>query len=143
MAKSLEDYKSEKRSLERQIANRRNQNARISGEIRRLEAAYDKMGKIKRSNYDNADKVRDNTKLDKVAGNVKWRGKYKDQFDNAMKDRATPAAKDFFNSIDEIQDEIGRALDRKRGEYNTGSSILNGLNRAWNDVSGIVRNWFN
>ena len=143
MAKSLEDYKSEKRSLERQIANRRNQNARISGEIRRLEAAYDKMGKIKRSNYDNADKVRDNTKLDKVAGNVKWRGKYKDQFDNAMKDRATPTAKDFFNSIDEIQDEIGRALDRKRGEYNTGSSILNGLNRAWNDVSGIVRNWFN
>ena len=143
MAKSLEDYKSEKRSLERQIADRRRQNARISGEIQRLEAAYDKMGRIKLSNYDNADKVRDLTRLDKVAGNVKWRGNYKDQFDNVIKDWAVPAAKDFFNSIDEMQDEIGRALDRKRGEYNTGSAILNGLNRAWNDVSGIVRNWFN
>ena len=143
MAKSLDDYKSEKRSLEIQISNRRSQNARISGEISRLQAAYDKMGKIKRDNLDNADKVKDNTKLNKVAGNVQWRGKYKDQFDNAMKDRATPAAKDFFDSIDAMQDEIGRALDRKRGEYNTGSSILNGLNRAWNNVAGIIRNWVN
>lgn len=143
MAKTLDDYRSEKRRLEIQIANRRRQNERISGEIARLESAYKKMGKIKRDNADNADKVRDNSKLNKVAGNVEWRGKYKDQFDNAMKDRVTPSAKDFFNSIDDMQDEIGRALDRKRGEYNTGSSILNGLNRAWNNVSGIIRNWFN
>lgn len=143
MAKSLDDYKSEKRSLEIQISNRRTQNARISEEISRLQVAYDKMGKIKRDNAENADKVRDNTKLNKVAGNVQWRGKYKDQFDNAMKDRATSAAKDFFDSIDAMQDEIGRALDRKRGEYDTGSSILNGLNRAWNNVAGIIRNWVN
>lgn len=143
MAKTLDDYRSEKRRLEIQISNQRSKNARISGEIARLESAYKKMGKIKRDNADNADKVRDNSKLNKVAGNVEWRGKYKDQFDNAMKDRVAPSAKDFFNSIDEMQDEIGRALDRKRGEYNTGSSILNGLNRAWNNVSGIIRNWFN
>ncbi|MBE5872845.1 MAG: DUF5082 domain-containing protein [Lachnospiraceae bacterium] len=143
MAKSLDDYKSEKKSLENQISSRKSKNARISREIARLEDAYNKMGKIKRNNDNNADKVRDNTKLNKVAGNVEWRGKYKDQFDNAMKDRATPAAKDFFDSIDAMQDEIGRALDKKRGEYNTGSSILNGLNKAWNNVSGIIRNWVN
>lgn len=143
MSKSLDDYKSEKRKLEIRISNRRKQNAKISREISRLQAAYEKMGRIKRENFDNANKVKDNTKLNKVAGNVQWRGKYKDQFDNAIKDRATPAAKDFFNSIDAMQDEIGRALDKKRGEYNTGSSILNGLNRAWNNVSGIIRNWVN
>ena len=143
MAKTLDDYKAEKRSLEIQIANRKKQNERISGEISRLETAYNKMGKIKRDNAYNADKVRDNTKLNKVAGDVEWRGNYKDQFDKTMKDRATPAAKEFFDSIDDMHDEIGKALDRKRGEYDTGFSILNGLNRSWNNVTGIIRNWFN
>ncbi len=143
MAKTLEDYKGEKRSLEGQISSRRAHNERIAQEIERLEKAYNKLGDIKRHNWDNADKVRDNTKLDKVAGNVAWRGKYKDQFNNAMKDRATPAAKDFFKSIDDMHDEIGSALSRKRGEYDTGSSILNGLNRAWNNVSSIISNWVN
>ena len=143
MAKTLDDYKSEKRNLEGQISSRRAQNERIAGEISRLETAYNKLGDIKRNNADNADKVRDNAKLNKVASNVEWRGKYKDQFDNAMKDRVTPAAKDFFDSIDEMHDEIGRALSSKRGEYDTGSIILNGLNRAWNNVVGIIRNWVN
>lgn len=95
MAKTLDDYKWEKRNLESQISSRRAKNDRIAGEIRRLETAYNKLGDIKRNNYNNADKVRDNTKLNKVANDVQWRGKYKDQFDNAMKDRATPSAKDF------------------------------------------------
>lgn len=143
MEKTLDDYKWEKRNLESQISSRRARNNVIAGQISRLETAYNKLGNIKRHNPDNADKVRDNTKLNKVANDVEWRGKYKDQFDNAMKDRASPSAKDFFDSIDEMQDEIGRALSSKRGEYDTGSAILNGLNRAWNNVSGIIRNWLN
>lgn len=143
MAKTLDDYKSEKRSLENQISARKSKNKKISGEISRLQTAYDKLGKIKKENFDNADKVKTNIKLNKVAGNVAWRGKYKDQFDNAIKDRAVPSAKDFYESIDEIQDEIGTALSRKKGEYETGSSILNGLNRSWNNVVGIIRNWVN
>jgi len=143
MAKTLDDYKGEKRDLESQISSRRAKNNRLAGEISRLETAYNKLGDIKRNNFNNADKVRDNTKLKKVADNVEWRGKYKDQFDNAMKDRATPAAKDFFDSIDDMHDEIGRALSSKRGEYDTGSSILNNLNRALNNVVGIIRSWVN
>lgn len=141
--KTLDDYKSEKRSLESQIYSRRKKNERISGEISRLETAYNKLSDIKKKNLENAEKVKNNTKLDKVAGNVQWRGKYKTQFDNAMKDRATPAAKDFYNSIDDILDEIGTALSNKRGEYSTGFTILDGLNKAWNHVSGVIRNWFN
>lgn len=143
MDKTLDDYKAEKRDLEGQISSRTAANERIAGEISRLERAYNKLGDIKRNNLYNADKVRANTKLDKVADNVEWRGKYKDLFDNAMKDGATPAAGDFFDSIDAIHDEIGSALSSKRGEYDTGSSILNALNRAWNNVAGIIRNWFN
>lgn len=143
MAKSLDDYKSEKRSLENQIYYRRIKNNRIQGEISRLEAAYNKLGDIKKNNPDNAKKVKDNSKLKKVADNVEWRGKYKKQFDNAMNDRVSSAAKDFYDSIDEIQDEIGRALSDKKGEYDTGSQVLNGLNRAWNNVAGIIRNWVN
>lgn len=143
MAKTLSDYKREKRELEAKISSQKAKNKRIEGEINRLQTAYNKLGDIKRNNYNNADKVRDNIKLSKVANNVEWRGKHKDQFDNAIKDRATPAAKDFFNSIDAMQDEVGRALSSKRGEWDTGSSILNSLNRAWNNVAGIIRNWVN
>lgn len=143
MAKTLDDYKLEKRNLEAQISSQKAKNKIIGEEIRRLETAYNKLGNIKRNNENNADKVRDNTTLGKVADNVEWRGKYKDQFDNAMKDRATPSAKEFFNSIDDIHDEIGRALSRKRGELETGSIILNRLNRTWNNVVGIIRNWVN
>lgn len=143
MAKTLDDYKLEKRNLEAQISSQKAKNKIIGEEIRRLETAYNKLGNIKRNNENNADKVRDNTTLGKVADNVEWRGKYKDQFDNAMKDRATPSAKEFFNSIDDIHDEIGRALSRKRGELETGSIILNSLNRTWNNVVGIIRNWVN
>ncbi len=143
MAKTLNDYRREKSNLQNQIYSQKQKNKKIADEISRLEAAYNKLGNIKRNNFDNADKVRDNTKLKKVADDVEWRGKYKNQFDNAMKDRATPAAKDFFNSIDAMHDEIGRALSNKRGEYDTGSALLNGLNRSLNRVSGIIRNWFN
>ncbi len=143
MAKSLDDYKCEKRNLENQIYSQRKKNEKISGEIQRLEDAYKKLGKIKRDNAQNADKVRDNVKLKNVANDVAWRGQYKNQFDDVMNDYVKKAGKDFFNSIDEIQDEIGRALDQKRGEYDTGSRVLNGLNRAWNNVAGIIRNWVN
>ena len=102
-----------------------------------------KLGKIKRTNANNADAVRDNAKLSKVAGNVQWRGKSKKQFDDVMKNQVPSAAREFFNSIDAMQDEVGRALDRKRGEYDTGSQILNGLNRTLNNLAGIIRNWVN
>ncbi len=143
MEKTLDDYKREKRSLENQIAYRKKKNQNISAQIERLEKAYEKVGKIKRDNYNNADKVRDNSKLKNVACNVQWRGKYKNQFDMSVEDFVYPASKDFFDSIDAIHDEIGKALANKRSEYDTGSAILNGLNKAWNSVSSTIRNWFN
>lgn len=143
MAKTLDDYKREQRDLERKIATRKSNNARISGEIKRLEAAYKKLGNIKSHNADNADKVRNDAKLNKVAGGVEWKGDSKNLFDDVMTYNVLPAAKDFYKSIDDIHDEIGRALDRKRGEYDTGIGILNGLNRSWNNVVGIIRNWVN
>ena len=143
MAKSLDDYKTEQKSLQRKISSRKEKNKKLSGEIERLKDAYEKLGKIKRKNTENADLVRDKTKLNKVAKNVAWRGEYKDRFDYSMKYCATPAAKDFFDSIDDMQDEIGKALDRKQAEYDYGIGILNGLNKAWEAVTGTIRNWVN
>lgn len=143
MSKSLDEYKAEQKSLQRKISSRKEKNKKLSGEIERLKDAYEKLGKIKRKNTENADLVRDKTKLNKVAKNVAWRGEYKDRFDYSMKYCATPAAKDFFDSIDDMQDEIGKALDRKQAEYDYGIGILNGLNKAWEAVTGTIRNWVN
>lgn len=143
MAYSLDYYKYQKRQTENQIRARRQKNAVIQQEINQLQNAYNKLGKIKKDNLNNALLVKNNSKLSKVAGNVQWRGNSKKQFDDVMKNQVSNAAKDFYSSIDAMQDEIGRALDRKRGEYDTGSQILNGLNRTWNNLSGIIRNWVN
>lgn len=143
MGHTLEYYKSQKLRTEIQIRDRQNSNARIQQEIKQLENAYNKLGRIKRSNQQNAQSVKDNAKLAKVAGNVQWRGNSKKQFDDVMKNQVTSASREFFNSIDAMHDEVGRALDRKRGEYDTGSLILNGLNRTLNNLTGIIRNWVN
>lgn len=143
MAYTLEYYKSRQRAVSAQIAARKSSNARIEQDIRALETAYNQLGKIKRSNASNAQEVKDNAKLSKVAGNVQWRGNSKKKFDSVMNDRVSNSARDFYNSIDAMQDEVGRALDRKRGEYDSGSSILNGLNKTFNNIAGIIRNWVN
>lgn len=143
MAHTLNYYKSRQRYISAQISSRKAKNAKIQRDIRELESAYEQLGKIKRSNLQNAQTVRDQAKLSKVAGDVEWRGNYKKQFDSIMNDRVSRAARDFYNSIDAMQDEVGRALDRKRGEYDSGSLILNGLNKTLNNITGIIRNWVN
>lgn len=143
MAYSLDYYKNQKRITENQIRDRRSKNQRILGEINQLQTAYNKLGNIKRNNAQNAQLIKDKAKLDKVAGSAQWRGNSKKQFDNVMNSQVKQAAKDFYSSIDAMQDEVGRALDRKRGEYDTGSQILNGLNRTLNNLAGIIRNWVN
>lgn len=143
MAYTLEYYKSRRRYVSAQIAARKFSNARIEQDIRALENAYNQLGKIKRSNAQNAQSVKDNAKLSKIAGDVQWRGHSKKEFDSVIKDQVSGSARDFYSSIDAMQDEVGRALDRKRGEYDSGSLILNGLNKTLNNITGIIRNWVN
>lgn len=143
MAKQLSYYQQRRTALEKQIRSIKKKNQKISAEIDRLEEAYNKLGKIKRDNEHNADKVRDMTKLKKVAGDVKWRGKNKNDFDDIMDDKASPAAKDFFRSIDEMHDEVGKALYKKKGELQSGSTTLNVLNKTYQNVKGIIKNWTN
>lgn len=140
MEKTLEDYELEKSNLEKKISSRKAKNARISREIERLEIAYNKIKKIKDGN---AVVVKSEAKLNKVAGNVAWRGYSKNQFDSRMEDMVSPAAVEFYKSIDNILDEIGRALAKKRGEYDTGFSLFNELNKRFNEVVGTINNWFN
>ena len=143
MAKNLDDYKAERKSLEYKISTQKSKNKSILKDVEVLEKAYDDLGKIKSENPSNADLVRDKTQLKKVAGDVAWRGWYKDMFDYDMKNSATPAAKDFYKSIDKIHDEIGKALDKKRKEYSTGIGIVDGLNRLLININGTIRNWTN
>lgn len=143
MEYTLDYYKNKRWQTERQINDQKSKNASIQQQIEQLEAAYDQLGNIKRFNQQNAQAVIDKAKLSKVADGVEWRGDFKKQFDSVMNNQVSQAARDFYNSIDEIHDEIGTALDRKRGEYDTGSQILNGLNRSWNYFTGIIRNWVN
>ena len=140
---SLDYYKSRKRQTEREINSRRAQNQRIQNEIDELEAAYRKLGAIKRTNYNNADSVRDSSKASKITNNVQWRGKTKNQFDDFLNNQLKNAGKSFYDSIDKMQDEIGTAIANKKGQLSTGIGILDKLNKTWNWLGGVIRNWTN
>lgn len=143
MAHKKEYYEKEKRKLEKQIREIKGKNNKVLSEVRELEKAYNKLGRIKRSNANNAALVKTNSSLSKVAGNVKWKGKAKEKFDKYMKSDVSSAANKFYQSIDRMHDEVGRALDRKRGELNTGVGGLDILNKKLNKVMGFIRNLTN
>lgn len=143
MAYTLDYYKRLYNNLKRQIDERNTKNRNIQNEINRLQDAYNKLANIKRSNVNNADKVRIEAKLNKVAPNAQWRGFYKKEFDAVIKGRVEQGTSEFFTSIDRIHDEIGQALTRKKNELDTGFSSINWIRNRLNDVDRTIRNWVN
>jgi archaellum component FlaC len=143
MAYTLDYYKNLYNQLKCQIADRNRHNNNIQNEINRLQDAYNKLGNIKRYNANNADKVRVEARLNKVAPNVNWRGFYKKEFDAVINGRVEQGTSEFFTSIDRMHDEIGQALTRKKNELDTGFSSLNWIRNRLNDVDRTIRNWVN
>ena len=143
MAYTLEYYKRKKIKVENEIRNIRSKNQNTMQEIERLKEAYDKLGKIKRYNEQNAQQVLEKAKYSNLISDAQWRGRSKKEFKSETKNGVSKSARKFYNSIDDVQDEIGRALDQKRGELNSGSITLNSLNKLNNKIYGIIRNWTN
>lgn len=143
MEQNIDYYKYQRKQVQNRINDREARNAAIQRDIERLEAAYNKMSNIKRNNAQNALLVKSRSKLSYVAGNVKWRGKSKADFDNIMNRQVSNAAQAFYKSIDQMLDEIGTALYRKKSEYDTGCAALNTLIKSWNYFNGVIRNWTN
>lgn len=143
MAYTLDYYKRQLRAKNTEIANRKAKNRKIKQEVDRLQRAYDKLMAVKRRNTPDAEFIKQQVKVDKLAPNVKWRGKYKNDFDNLVKNDAKDAAKEFFDSIDKMLDQVGKELYKKKGSYDTGIASLNALNKGKNWLEGVIRNWVN
>lgn len=143
MAYTIEYWKRQKIINEQKKKAQIDKNNKILNEIIELERAYKKVGQYKSGSGTTASTVRKNAQLDKLAKDLKWRGKSKKNFDKKVKDDVKIAADRYYSSIDAVQDEIGRALDRKRQELSTGIFILDGINRALISINGTIRNWIN
>lgn len=143
MAVTLDSLQSQLSNLVNDIHYRRQKNNTLRAEINELQKAYDKIGNIKKNNQNNANRIKNEVKLSKIAGGVAWKGQAKKEFDNIINNEVKNAANEFYNSIDRIQDEIGRILRQKKGEYDTGVGALNWLNRSYNNVYWQIRNWVN
>ncbi len=143
MGYTLDYYKNYLRNTLSKIEDRKKRNQKLKDEIAQLRKAYNRMHAIKCQNNPCADSVRDDSQLKKIAPDVKWRGKYKKDFDEILKDSVKKQAKDFDKSIDQMQDEIMRAIKKKEGEYDTGSFTLNTLNKTRTWLEGVVKNWTN
>ena len=143
MAYSLEYYKRKLQIQNSEIRNRKRKNQIIKQQVDELQRAYDKMKTIKSYAMPNANQIKKDVKLDSIAPGVAWRGHYKKSFDNVVKNDVKRASNDFYKSIDTMLDQIGTALSRKKGEYDTGIGALNALNRSKNWLEGVIRNWTN
>lgn len=143
MAYSLDYYKRSLRNKQNELNTRKAKNKKLKGEIERLEAAYEKLKRIKDNASPDAEYVKKQVKINKLAPDVAWRGKSKKDFDKIIDNEAEKAAKDFYKSIDRMLDQVGSELSRKRGSYDTGIGAVNALNKSINWLSGVIRNWTN
>ncbi len=140
MAYSLDYYKKQEKKVMAQIQREKKSNKKLDDEIDELQRAYDKLGKIKRNH---AQSVKDMAKLDKIAGDAKWRGHEKNKFDDTVNDHVKKDAKRFYESIDAIQDEIGKAIDKKKGQKYNKLGVISNLNKTLINIRGSIRNLFN
>lgn len=143
MAYSLAYYQQSLRNKRRELENRKAKNKKLAGEIERLENAYNKLKKIKKDASPDAEYIKKQVKVDKLAPNVAWRGKAKNDFDWIIDKDAKSAANEFYDKIDEMLDAVNTALSQKKGSYDTGLGVVNSLNRSISWLSGVIRNWTN
>ncbi len=143
MAYDLDYYKRQLRYKRQEIEKQRRKNGQIKEQISKLEWAYQRLANIKKNDNPNAEWVKSDSKLKYIAPNVQWRGNAKNKFDEKVKGDVKKTAKDFYKSIDQMQDEVGRALAKKRGELDSGSWLVNSLNRSIQWLDSTIRNWTN
>lgn len=143
MAVTIDSLNSQLSNIVNDIYNRRQRNNALQAEINELQKAYDKLGNIKKNNQNNANRIKNEAKLNKLAGGVAWKGQSKKDFDNVVNNEVKNAVNEFYNSIDRMQDEIGRIIGQKKGELDSGIGAINWLNRRYNDVYWQIRNWGN
>lgn len=143
MAYDLDYYKCQLHYKRQKSENQRKKNKQIRDEINSLEWAYRRLGNIKRDGSFSAAGVKNDSKLKYIAPNVQWRGNAKNKFDKKIKGDVKKAANDFYKSIDQMQDEVGRALAKKRGELDSGSWLVNSLNKSIQWLESTIRNWTN
>lgn len=140
---TLDLLKSKLSNLDDAISYRRQKNYALQVEICELQKAYDKLGNIKKNNSNNANRIRKEVKRDQIAKDVAWKGESKKEFDDILNDDVKKAANEFYDSIDRMQDEVGKVIGKKKGEYDTGLGVLNSLNTVFNDISWQIRTWGN
>lgn len=141
MAYTLDYYKNWLQNTIAEINERKRKNSQILEDVELLERAYNTIGNLKRYNSVNAKDVQKNAT--KVASNVAWRSKAKNDFDGILDDSVKSAAKEFYNSIDDMHDELSQAIAQKRGELDSGSFIINSLNKSKEWIEGVIRGWVN
>ena len=140
MAYSLDYYRSWRNRISSQIADRRRKNNQLNSEISQLQTAYNKLKRIK---DDYASPIRNDVKRSKCVGDVRWRGQHKKEFDKVLDDNVKNDAKTFVNSIDAMLDEVGRAIHSKRSQLDSGSRVINSLQRTYSWISSEIRNLTN
>ena len=136
MGYSLSYYQNRKTKVKNQIIERKKKNEDLKKDIQKLQKSYDALKIVKK----NAQALERKLLLQNCAGNLQWRGKGKSDFDKKVDKDVKKRAKEFTKSIDNMMDAINKEKSRRQGQYDTGLSLLNSLNRTYRWLVSTIKN---
>ena len=116
------------------INSEKSKQTRLNEEIDRLKRAYERVQNLKNNEAEN---LVSKTKPKNSTVGYDWRGKWKDDFDGIFEDKVSPYSKKLVKSnveLDEMADEILRAINKKEDEVDASEGIVRTCKRVIRDL---------
>lgn len=113
---------------------------RLNGEIDRLDRAYKTLKQLKNNE---AKQLKNNTKAKKATDGYDWRGDNKNKFDNIFESTNQEQAKNFYNAIDDMMDEINMEIWRKKNQRSSSWGIIGACDSTIRYIGTLIANLTN
>lgn len=137
---SLNDLKRQKQNLITEINRIKTKNNAIQKDVDRLKTAYDKLKKLKDND---ANALKKDLKRSVCIGELQWKSNVCNEFNRWMDENIKRNANDFYDSIDDMLDQLNKAISKKKSQKTTGLKSIDRLNKSYNDVCTAISNFFN
>ena len=137
MAETREDCQRQLNSYIRERDAKKNNNAKLRGEIERLKAAKRSMDRIINNDLKPLEKK---TSVKNLTSGYEWRGANKTNYDGFAEDISKEIA-DFEDNADKLRDAINTAITNKENQLVSSDAFLSTLQKKINNLLTKLENW--
>lgn len=138
MSNDLSFYIRQRSTLREKILDNNAEYTKIQQEIEQLRQARQSLNKIK----NRVDLLKKQVLSKNVCGNLRWRGKYKNDFDKILDKEAKRKAEDFSKDLSKMIGEVEYAISSRKRKMDGISNSLNALRKKLSSTqNNINRLW--